>query len=183
MSVRKFSRKVTLGLHSISIREYRIVLCLVALIAAGTTIFTAYKVGYTAAQEDIDVLYNLPRASHSDWPNQLNFMHASMSVAFTIAMIGLWLRRAVGLLLSIIAMAWVGIIYVWWYFYSLEYLRNLEIPDFTSEMRHIGTWRDAMLWDVVILVALITLCIWIIRVLIISVWPSDRERSFAGQSP
>lgn len=169
ISVGEFSSKVALGMRFLSIWEFRLILCLSIMVAVGSAIFTAYEFGYISAKEDSISLYNLPKASDSDFPGRLNILHASIAVAFTIAAIGLWLRRATSLIILALAAAWVGAVYLWWCFDSLAYLRGLEIPAYTSEIDHIGVLRSAVWWDIVVLLIVIMLLIWMVRMIVISI--------------
>lgn len=165
----QLSRKLASGLHTLSPqRDLTAALVLVAIIALSSVLLTAYNAGYIYGTEAHEALYSKVAASHVNFPHILNVMRINISIALVVGALGLWSHTAIGFLLSVLSLLWVGVVYTWWYFDSLAFLRNAEVSDYTElpDVRHTAMLRGANWLDIVILVAAITLLTWQIKTLI-----------------
>ncbi|MGH9898627.1 MAG: hypothetical protein ACRD4L_07245, partial [Pyrinomonadaceae bacterium] len=74
---------------------------------------------------------------------------------------------------------WAGLVYVWWYFNSIAFLRNKEVSSYAGlnqpDFPHAGGLREATGWDMVVLAVVIALFLWQFLILIKILRPSYRE--------
>jgi hypothetical protein len=160
MNVSIFFMKLKNGLTTISEWEYRTILCIVIVTTVGISIYTSYEIGYEVASDEHFIV------SETDFPNHLNFMRASLVIGFASSLIGLWSRKAIGLLILAIAMIYVGIAYTWWYLETLDFFRGAEILGDPKGMEEIGMFRNAGWFDYLVLIVAVALVLWIVRIII-----------------
>lgn len=157
----------TLNAHSRQ-RDFTLALFLLVLTASGSLLLTAYKMGYEGGGEASEAVYSKVTASHVNFPYILNIIRINITIALISSAIGLWSRKVAGFFLSTLSLLWIVIIYIWWYFDSLTFLRNAEVSDYSKlpDVQHTAMFRGAYWWDIIILAAIITLLAWQIKTLI-----------------
>jgi hypothetical protein len=166
--------KITEKIRAASSKEHVIALIVVAVAAVGSVLFVTYSMGYVKGHDDLEAMYikSCPSygwASHMNFPHIKNFWHLNIAAAFVLSAVCLWWRSSISYALSALAALWIGLIFVWWYFDSVAFLRNLEISDYSQldvpDFQHIWMFRGAIWWDMVTLVIAGALFLWVIKVL------------------
>ena len=167
---RDLNRKVTSSLHALSAWDLGVAFTVAVLTAVISALFVAYDRGYEDGQDYVRALYSQAWASGSSFSRILNNWRISIVVALVISAIGLWSHKAIGFLFSALALMWIGLVYLWWYFDSLAYLRGAEISDYSQlnipNYPHVGALRLARWWDVVVLVVAVAIFAWQVKTLI-----------------
>ena len=158
-------------------------LVVIALTASISALRTAYNRGYLIcanSPEYLDALGILSR--HGDNRLLINDLHVQITVCLLICAFGLWLRRPIGLLVSLVAVTWISNIYFLWYRSTAAFMVEQEIPNFSllqgPGKQHLVPLRGATWWDIVVLVLVIVLLIWLVKTLV-----TVLVRSRAGNSP
>jgi hypothetical protein len=171
MKEHKLISKLSYGLQLESSWDFRLAVGIATLVATISTIFLAYKFGYVGGQEEFETLY---RASCTNCIylidgnsfHTLNALHVDITLALIIGAAGLWLRKIIGLFLSLIASISIFGIYIWWYLDTLHFLRyTIEVPMNDPYYKEVGLLHGALSWDWVILIVAIVLFTWELKTL------------------
>lgn len=96
-----------------------------------------------------------------------------IAIGLTFAVLGIWLRSRRGLLVSFVAVIFIGACYYLWYLGTLSVMRHAEIEHFSQmiyEQQHVLPLAGATLWEVFVLLVIMILFIWLVGTL----WPSIR---------
>jgi hypothetical protein len=166
--------KITEKIRAASSKEHTIALSVAAVAAIGSILFVAYSTGYVKGHDDLEAAYikSCPSyvwASHMNFPHVKNFWHLNIAAALVLSVACLWWRSFISYVISALTTVWIGLIFVWWYFHSVAFLRSLEISDYSQldapDFQHIGMFRGAIWWDMVTLIIAVTLFLWVIKVL------------------
>ena len=95
-----------------------------------------------------------------DWDSSIVMMHTRIGLGLLIGIAGLWSRRVVCLLLSILALAWVSLEYIAWYLWSIRLKSNAGIERFPTSVTHASDLYGATPWNAVVLVLAIVVLMW-----------------------
>lgn len=166
--------KLTEKIRAASSKEHVIALIVATMTAIGSVLFVTYSMGYVKGHDELEAVYikSCPSyvwASHMNFPDVKNFWRLNVAVALVVSAGCLWWRSFVSYVISALTAVWVSLIFVWWYFDSVDFLRSFEISDYSQlnapDFQHIGMLRGAIWWDMVTLVIAGTLLLWVIKVL------------------
>jgi hypothetical protein len=167
--------KITEKIRAASSKEHVIALIVAAVTAAGSVLFVTYSIGYVKGHDDLEAIYikSCPSyvwASHMNFPHVKNFWHLNIAAALVLSAVCLWWRSFISYVISALTAVWVSLIFVWWYFHSVAFLRSFEISDYSQlnvpDFQHVGMFRGAIWWDMVTLVIAGTLFLWVMKVLV-----------------
>ena len=95
-----------------------------------------------------------------DWDPSVFVMHIRIGVALLLSVAGLVSRRMIGLFVATLALVWVGLEYVAWFFWSMRIKSNAEIQTFPSLAGNVSNLYGASYWNVVVLVLVIAVLLW-----------------------
>lgn len=138
---------------------------LTMIIGLGSALYATYSVGYMSGWEAYFATRNNEPLLHAPWLHTVNTLRIIISAAFIVSSFSLRSRNVTGLLLSTIAILAVAICYAWWYHYSVETLRSLEISDFSQAnfgrpFHYAGGLREAIWWDIAVFTLTSALLLW-----------------------
>jgi len=152
---------------------------LVIIISASSisALRTSYDKGYLTCANSEAYLSGMGILSrHGDYRLDVNDLHLQITLCLLICAIGLWLRRPIGLLLSLLALVWIGRIYLRWYLNTSAFMVEQEITDFSllqgPGKQHLIPLREGTWWDLVVLMLIIALFVWLVKRLIRVLLPS-----------
>lgn len=95
-----------------------------------------------------------------DWDPSILMMDVRIGLALFLSVAGLWSRRLIGLFLSALALAWVGLEYFTWFLWSMRIKSNAGIESFPSSVVHASNLYGATPWNVVVLVLAVVVLLW-----------------------
>jgi len=163
--------KVNRGLHNLQPVDFGVALGLTALATILSAGMFVYYWGYRNGWDDFSIICKIPplASKHSNL-SLSSFLRLTVTMALTLSGIALWSRRVTGFFISVFALLWIAIAYVWWYLNSLAFMEAMEISDYSqvevSNFKHIGILYDATWLDIVILTIAAFVFIWHIKSLI-----------------
>lgn len=144
-----------------------LVITLSALVISSLLI--VYDIGYVRGWRALYVLDGHQYSPHSGWPYSVIALRVGFIAALIVSTIGVWSRTFRGVISSFMALAFVTIGYVWWYFDSFRLLRKLEIANYSQlhipDLSHVGGLREGTWWDITFLAVIIILLLWHLRLL------------------
>lgn len=149
--------------------DYKVALSVVLLTASVSALRVAFNIGYSIAKNEPEYLKCID-LSGNEW--SIGFLESYLMpivVGLLLSFIGLWLRRATGFFLSLLALLWVVQVYIAWYLATLSIMRDVEITDFSRmpfQQQQILTLNNAVWWDIAVLSVTVILCVWHIKALI-----------------
>jgi hypothetical protein len=161
----KLNNRLTRRLHEVPPKEFNLAISVAVLIAALNALWVAYRVGYSYGE----VGCGYPCTSeHQDY--SLLLMQCRIAVALTLIATGLCFRRVIGFIGAVLATAYVGKEYLWWYFDSWQRLKEIGVRDFSQlpaphEIQHAGNLYGATWWNVLVLVVTAALFVWEMKTL------------------
>lgn len=137
--------------------DFKVVLSVSITLATASILLFVYDIGYAngygagpygSAVSDYDFFFWLSR------------LHLGIAAGLIIAAVGLWSRRVAGVLLSAAGLAWVAVVYAWWYLETKAYVAHSEVtqqtklhdPYYRNITLHGGTWWDWTVLSVVLLI-------------------------------
>jgi hypothetical protein len=88
-----------------------------------------------------------------------------IELALLIAAVGLLCRNVTGLVLSLVALVWVIIEYVWWFIWTRRTIAAAGLAELPSGMPQAWNLAGATAWNLVVLVVAVCLFIWQARVI------------------
>ncbi len=88
-----------------------------------------------------------------------------IELALLIAAVGLFCRNVPGLMLSLVALVWVIIEYVWWFIWTRRTIAAAGLAELPSGMPQAWNLAGATAWNLVVLVVAVCLFIWQARVI------------------
>ncbi len=157
MFIKNFMYRVRDDLDARTLLEFNFVLYITMLVVMLNTLWLTYNVGYSdgvniASQQSI---------SGGDWVQALN---VRVGIALIVAIVGLWSRKSLGFIISMLALMYVVAEYAWWYVDSVRALEALDMKGWNEfqdpNFPYIGKLRGATWWDIVILGVTVTLFLW-----------------------
>ena len=174
MIIGELNSKVTSGLRSLPSWDFKVAIISAILVATSSTLLAAYNIGYVKGQDGFEAMSKIACSPgiymNGDFLYKLNALHISITAGLIISAIGLWVRKAFSFLLSIIALVWICIIYIWWYLDTLHFIKNTEATEYTKLhdpfFHRMGMLYGATPWDTLVLVVVVILFLWQARILI-----------------
>jgi hypothetical protein len=88
---------------------------------------------------------------------------AGITAGLAFSVICLWSRRAIGFLLSLLALVWVGVNYIFWYLGTLSIMRANGIESFKKmpdQDQYVFTLNNASQWDVIVMLIVLGFIVW-----------------------
>jgi hypothetical protein len=161
--VQKFVRKLWLP---INIRwPYKLAFAIACLGAGADAISVAYNSGYLACSNSPGYLACMGFMDHhGTYLSTVNAMRGEITGAILVSVIGMYLKRRGGLMISALGFIGVILVYAQWYQRTLSDMRELEVPSFDalqgSGFQHVMPLRFATRLDVLILGLAVVLLIW-----------------------
>ena len=160
-------------------RASKFALVLIVLAASISALRTSYDKGYLTCANSEAYLSGMGILSrHGDYRLDVNHLHLQITVCLLICALGLWLRRPISLLLSLLALMWIGNIYLGWYLNTSAFMVEQEITDFSllqgSGKQHLIALREGTWWDLAVLMLVIAASVWLVKRLILVFVPSQR---------
>lgn len=170
MFAKQLNRKLLREPEVIWSYNYMVAFSVPILLAAINVFRVVYNFGYMNGQSIVVESYNLLDSGHLTFSLEMIRHHISITIALTICAAGLLSRKARGFFLSMLALGCAGVMYIDWYYSSKRFMRAMDISNYSeieaSNFQHIGVLRGATWWDIVILIAVVTLFVWHLKVLI-----------------
>lgn len=154
------------ALRVLSPRGYKLAFGIAALTCALNALWVAYQIGYSYGQAGC----GYPCTSgHQDFIQLL--IQLRITIALIVIVFSLFSRRVAGFLISILALSYIAAEYIWWYFDSLRWLKEIGVGDFSKlpaphEIQHAGNLYGATWWNLMVLVVAIILLTWEMKVLL-----------------
>jgi hypothetical protein len=163
MVITKLKDKATRGSYYSLSWDAKVVMCIVIIITAISTLRVTYDIGYLKGQEDFEALLSITSPpgiyTNFDFPYWLNAIHIWVTLGLIVSTAGLLFRKVFGLFLSTLALIWVCIVYAWWYLDTLNFLENTEATEYTrmhdpvyESMFRGATWGDVTVLIIVIVI-------------------------------
>ena len=157
---------------------YKLALAIACAAAAMDVVSVAYNSGYLACSNSSASLSCMGFMDrHGTYLSYINAIRAEITGGLLLSVIGIYLKRHSGLLISALGLIAVLLIYAHWYQKTIADMRELEVPSFNQlqgsgfqrmiPLRY-GTWLD-----VIILGAAAVLLVWHI-VAGINRWPTTK---------
>jgi hypothetical protein len=171
MSTNRLLQKLTSNESVRSTFALKLALPVLVLAASISALRTSYDKGYlTCANSDAYLSGIGILSRHGDYRLDVNELHLQITICLLIGAIGLWLRRPSSLLLSLLALTWIGTLYLRWYLDTSLFMREQEISDFSllqgAGKQHWIPLREGTWWDFVVLVLVMALSVWLVKRLI-----------------
>lgn len=167
MAMSQFSNKLTNALRGSLACEYKIVFTLAAILFTANLAYSAYTVGFTNGQA-----FENTRDYTLSGDDRFEIrLRIATTLGLFVSAAGLAIRRLYGVVASMLGIIWLVLVYGWWQHESVAFLRNLEVPDYSSlpELSHAAGLLGATWWDLLVLAAAALMLIWqtvaLIRVL------------------
>jgi hypothetical protein len=141
-----------------SVWGFRLALTTIVFAASVSALRLAFNVGY---------FYHLFGCGPSLRPScYLSFGGSNFLVvtfALVVSAVGLWSRRSIGFLLSLIALMCLAGIYILWYRATLSIMQMFGARDFSDmpdQQQYLFTLDSATWWDIVVLGVALIVFIW-----------------------
>jgi len=135
--------------------DHRAALALAFLIAQASVMYTCYWVGHTEGVRESGGML-------TDLEYTLDGLHIVISFCLGLSVVGLWLRRGWGLILSLLAFFSVVATYIYWHFMTVKYLSELlnNMALYRRVRQEVGYFLGATKWDFVVLILVVILLVW-----------------------
>lgn len=162
--------KLTSKLPS-SVRGNRLALTAIVVTAVVSALHLSFNMGYH---------YELLMCTHPSPPYPSSFRQFDWALSFegdnfllvTLALVfsavGIWSRRVLGFLLSLIALICVAGIYILWYLRTLSIMELFNVRNFSSmqdQQQHLLPLYNATWWDLVVLGVALIVFVWQVAML------------------
>lgn len=136
-------------------------LVLAFILAQASVMYTCYWVGHTEGVRESGGFL-------TEFPYTLAGLHTVISICLGVCTVGLWIRRAWGLIISALALISVVATYCYWYFMTIKYLRELRnnMLLYSRVQQEVGWFHGATKWDFVVLALVVILLCWHLLTLI-----------------
>ena len=167
MTVTQFRNKLTNALRGSLACEFKIVLTLAVILFTANLVYSAYTVGFTNGQ----AFESTRNYSVSGDDRFVIRLRIATTLGLFVSAAGLAFRRLYGVVASMLGIIWLVLVYGWWQRESVAFLRNLEVPDYSTlpDVSHAASLRGATWWDLLVIATAAILFIWqaiaLIRVL------------------
>jgi hypothetical protein len=160
MLIKETNAKVTSGLHALPPRDIKLAISVAVSAATLYVFFIAFETYRRIELIESGVFID------TTIPN----MQKRIGLALIVSAVGLWSRRGVGLLISALALLWVGKEYLSWHLYSREFLSALNVSEFSqlhpeAVRHHAGNLVYATSWDLIVLIVTVVLFAWEVKTL------------------
>jgi len=164
MTVNQLNSKITNALRRSFSGEMKIVLTVAAVLFVVNLVYSAYSLGFAHGGAFV-ISHDYTISGDNTFMTRLRI---ATSIGLLVCGAGLAFRNLFGVVASMLGIIWLGFIYGWWYYKSLAFLRNLEVPDFSSlpEISHAAGLWGAIWWDLVALIVAAVLLLWQLAILI-----------------
>lgn len=163
MIINRFAYSLRKSLRSRMSWDFKLALYLITITAMLNALWMTYNLGYLEGVVSTS-------QQHISGNDPFLAVNGRITIALVAATVGLWSRRAIGFLFSILALLYVGFEYVNWYQDSVRALRMLEFESWADfqdpSFPYVGKLRGAVGWNIVVLVISVMLLIWHIGFLI-----------------
>lgn len=83
-----------------------------------------------------------------------------IELALVVAAVGGLARKVSGLLLSLVALIWVGVEYIWWFIWTKRTIAAAGLSELPAGLPQAGNLAGATSWNLVVLVVVVLLFIW-----------------------
>ena len=146
----------------------KLALAAVVVVTSLSALRVAYNRGYVISSSSPEYLASLGVFSHhGDFLAQLNILHLQITIGCLVCALGISFRRPLGLLLSLVGLAWAGTIYAVWYWSTLDFMVEQEIPKFDllqgPGKQHLLALREGTWWDIGLLIFVIVVAWWLLK--------------------
>jgi hypothetical protein len=105
-------------------------------------------------------------------------MHLRIEVVLIIAALGLLSRKVSGLIISLIALIWIGIEYLNWYIWTQRTIEAADIIEIPRVIPGAGNLYGATGWNIAVLAIVSALFVWEAKTLI-GILRSSHENGYA----
>lgn len=177
MRLHRLRNKLTNALGGSLAGEFKIGLTIAVVLFVSNLVYSAYTVGFeNGFSSAVSREYTV-----SGDNNFMTRLRIATSFGLLVCGVGLAFRSLFGMVASMLGITWLGLIYGWWYYKSLAFLRNLEVTDFSSlpDISHaVGLW-GATWWDLLVFAVSAILFVWQLAILIRVVKAPDEELNSA----
>ena len=95
-----------------------------------------------------------------EWDPSFYLMHLRISIALVVILVSLLMRRLIGLCLSVVAVVWLGLEYMWWFVRSARMKANAGLEAFPQSVPHAFSLYGATPWNAVVLVLVVAVFTW-----------------------
>lgn len=166
MSVRTRVNSALGYIDEISTREFKSVAFVCIIVVALNVLVMAYSFGYVNGIAACGYPSHFT-GGHRDFFH--DFLRLRIEVALLIIAIGLWSRRVLGFLISLLATMFVGYQYGLWYLDTKRWLREMNVSDFSqlpvpSEWANFAGLYRGTPWDLFLFAFTTALFIWQISI-------------------
>ena len=96
----------------------------------------------------------------------LPWMFIRINLALILSAVGLYFRHVKGLLISMLALIWVGIEYLSWHIWSLRIKAMAGIGDFQSTTPYADNLYGATRWNIAVLVVVAAFFVWEVKIFV-----------------
>jgi hypothetical protein len=182
MTINQLSRKLTSALDGFLAGEFKVILLVAVSLFIANLAYSAYRLGFTDG-----MAFEGSRTYTVSGDNTFMIrLRIAVSLGLLVCVAGMAVRGFYGFLASMFGIIWLGFIYGWWYYKSLSFLKNLQVPDFSAlpDLSHAAGLRGATWWDLLVLATAAILLVWQAVILIrVMKAPNDWFRSDVGSLP
>ena len=124
----------------------------------------AYSIGFANAELECRLQTVPAHERHQlQWPHMYNSWRSVIAATFIISSLSLKSRTIVGFFISTAALLIAGGCYSYWYYHSVDLLRELRITDFSQaqlDVPYVGGFLTATWWDMIVLGGVCVLLLW-----------------------
>ncbi|MGH9904403.1 MAG: hypothetical protein ACRD8U_02335 [Pyrinomonadaceae bacterium] len=135
--------------------DHAIILALAFILAQASVMYTCYWAGHTEGVRQSGGFL-------TEFPYTLSGFHIVISFCLGVCVVGLWLRRGWGLIVSSVSLVSVLVTYGYWHFRTVEYLSDLRdnAPLYKRVQEETGIFHGATKWDFVVLAFVAIFVVW-----------------------
>lgn len=154
----QLSKKLRTALRSSLSWEFMIIFAVASLLCIANLGYSAYILGFTNGQ----AFASARNYTISGDDRFVILLRIGITIGLFVCAGGLALRRLSGVVASMLGIAWLMIVYVWWQRESVAFLRNLELANYDTltDLSHTAGLRGATWWDLLVLATAAILFIW-----------------------
>lgn len=164
MALHQLSKKLANASRGYLAGEFNIVLTLAAVLFVANLAYSGYLIGFMHGRE-FEMSHTYTISGGSNFKIRLRL---ATSISLFICATGLAFRSLYGVFTSMVAILSLVFVYGWWWRVSMAFLRNLEVPDFSSvpDISHTAGLWGATWWDLLVLVIATIILVWQVAILI-----------------
>lgn len=150
-------------------KEYVGLVSISLLFATLNVLWLAYTVGYMTAISEIGSRFY--GSGHQE--NSIFFLQFRIGIALVISTVFFWKRTYRSLIISLLALVWIGGEYLYWYLYSVSWLKSQGVTD-PSQLSpivrelipHVGGFYRGTWWNIIVLLVTVLLFVCGVRILL-----------------